>query len=491
MRFLKLVYYQVKQLYSKWFPIVYAVIAASVLLPYLAFHSTAGEAAQQPPMGRYIPLAVMALFTLVVTIGGTFAVAKQDVDFTFAAPIDPKQIFLARVIAQALIKIGFLLLVTLPLSSLEGPYDVALYLATLWSSGLLFSAAELSALLSGKVQRFLYIGVPIALIALLFIDPQITPLYGLFRPSPLRALEAVALATAYLAAAPYKRVEELSTNVYGVLTWTPQPRIIERPSALPHTLWGVIWHTSVGSTVNIRLKTPGSVTTVRQTRTNVFKSSLPIVAAVAAVYTFIVLHVSGTDEVEFTSIVGFLLLFNGFTSGFTTLMAERLWISLAADPIRYLRYRMAARTIIAAVLYAPWAAAFLIQSAVFPPSVFLDVALASAVLVLPSATWLLASVKPPPQIRELGVVQAPQRLSLWNLLQVLAASLYISFALFPYALAVVAYFLKLEFLWQIALIDAAVVLSLSAAFFYVVVLSERGAPLWSWAVSKLSENGYV
>ncbi|WP_052883072.1 hypothetical protein [Thermoproteus tenax] len=490
MKLLKLAYYQVKQLYSKGLLIFYAVMAASVLLPYLAF-PTAREAAQQSYMGGYIALASVALSILVVAIAGRFAVAKQDADFIFTAPIDPKQIFLARVIAEAFFIIGFLLFVTLPFSSLEGPYGAALYLATLLSSGLLFSAAELSALLSGKVQRFLYIGVPIALIALLFIDPQITPLYGLFRPSPLRALEAIALAAAYLAAAPYKRVEELSTNVYGVLTWAPQPRIIGRPSALSHTLWGVIWHTSVRSTVNIRLKTPGSVTTVRQTRTNVFKSLLPIVAAVAAVYTFIVLRASWIGEVESASIVGSLLLFYGFLSGSITLTAERLWISLAADPIRYLRYRMAARTIIAAVMYAPWAAAFLIQSAVFPPSIFLEVALASAVLVLPSATWLLASVKPPPQIRELGVAQAPQRLSLWNLLQGLAALLYISFALSPYGLAVAAYFLKLELLRQIALIDAAVVLSLSAAFFYVTVVSERGAPLWSWAVSKLSENGYV
>ncbi|ABL87273.1 hypothetical protein Pisl_0090 [Pyrobaculum islandicum DSM 4184] len=499
MRFLKLVYYTIKQTHSKWslaFEIgMFALISANTL--WEVYHNPQQGTASLPMSVPFVLLSLYLGFSIVAIFGGITA-SKQDLDFVFATPVDPRAVHLAKVLSASIDLALFYFIVSFPVMALNfSPVGLLFYLATWLSLSFTSAFAVLTAsYLSSRLARVFYVGILPALVLLLLVAPEMSPFRGLYYPSPLHALEAIMLTVAYLATAPYKRIEEVATNAYGILAKEQALRLGgrgERPQALPKTFWGVIWHTSVNAVVDVYYTSPEGSIVRREKSFNVLKTFMPISAAAAAVYAFLsTAHItSGVDlSIAGFIVVNFLLLFV-FSALHQAVAHERLWISVLSGGLKYLRYRMAARTIITALLLVPWIAVFLAQSAVFPPSAFLAVVLASAALVAPSATWLMASVKPPPQIRELEIPITTPKLSLWNILQLLAALLYYSFSLSPYALAVVAYFLKLEFLWQIALIDAAVVLSLSAAFFYVVVLSERGAPLWSWAVSKLSENGYV
>ncbi len=67
------------------------------------------------------------------------------------------------------------------------------------------------------------------------------------------------------------------------------------------------------------------------------------------------------------------------------------------------------------------------------------------------------------------------------------------FAFAPYYMAVAASYIDdlSHLLYVAAQVWSAVLLLLSALFFYATTLSRWRRTVWSWFVNKLSENGYV
>ncbi|WP_054849559.1 hypothetical protein [Vulcanisaeta sp. JCM 14467] len=97
--------------------------------------------------------------------------------------------------------------------------------------------------------------------------------------------------------------------------------------------------------------------------------------------------------------------------------------------------------------------------------------------------------------RELNIAQRPVVFTLRRTL--IFALLFASLGIFmaPYFLALTAevthYGLLSTVLNYVSATFTALLMIVSVALFYLVVLSEKGRGVWSWLVNRLSEVGYV
>jgi polyferredoxin len=96
-------------------------------------------------------------------------------------------------------------------------------------------------------------------------------------------------------------------------------------------------------------------------------------------------------------------------------------------------------------------------------------------------------------MRELDLLQSPPGTSHRSYLAILLVMAYYLFAFAPYYMAVAASYIGdlSHLLYAAAQAWSAVLLLLSALFFYATTLSRWRRTVWSWFVNKLSENGYV
>lgn len=330
-----------------------------------------------------------------------------------------------------------------------------------------------------------------------FYDPALSPLYGLFEQSPLYAAYDAALFLAVAAAIPRRYIRELALNAYEVLG-APSLVVptIARPVAvkgagLPKSFWGAIWATSARIYVARRANTPQGRTLYAQ-RTSIFKLFLPVSVAGVAVYSA---AASLLKEAAYpiAGIVFYILILFFFTLSAIAVSGERLWLSLSSDPAKYFKYRMSTRTLVAAVLLSPWAAAYALQSAFFPPALYLAASLCAAVLILPTLGWIVGAYVGIPQTRELNLPLTTQRLTLRATLGGLILLATLGLFFLPYVLALVAIFFPTISgpLPAAANAYTAAMLAFSAAFFYLVVISQRGYGVWRRVVERLIESGYV
>ncbi|AEA12349.1 hypothetical protein TUZN_0864 [Thermoproteus uzoniensis 768-20] len=473
-------------------------IASIVFLVALAVFVYRGGAGIGPAAAVQLLGFLMALAALSSAIGGRFVVSKSEIDFYFAAPISPWEYLLMR---AAVMGLGFALVLASFTFSFTTLSNAPWYaLALLANSASLALAVAGAPLLPWKA-RSLYLAYFAAAAALSFVDPPLSPLYGLVEPSPIYAAYSAALAAAMAVVMPRKYVEELATNAYGLFgrpseLMPPYPRrmaeavMMGRPK-LGRTPWEVVWATTaLGARVKT-VKTPyGSVEVLQ--RINALKLGVYISAATAALYYAATLFIN--DEIGLAIAAGFVyyiiqFLIASFSIG--AVAGERLWLSLSADPYAYFRYRSLARAASAAAVLAPWIAAYAVQSLRFGPSLYLAAGLASAVFLYPLVGWIAAAYIGVPQIRELGLPQRQQTLSLKATLIGAAGLAYVAATMAPFAMAVAASGLPQL---SAALLLAADVwtgalLALSAASLAVAVAA--GAPLWNWVADKLAEEGYV
>lgn len=478
---LKLSLYYMLQSYSKQ---ALAFILASTVAAALPQALT--PPAYRGDLAKALLPAMAALLTVVAAISvfTSAAAFKADVDFIYSTPADPREVYSARIIGGAPLYAAFMLSYTF---SAVDVGNAVWYAVALVSLSLAFSAAGANAALLSPAGRALSL-LPLAIAsALVYLSPEISPLYGLAAPAPLYSAYAAGLFGAYLLAAPWRTIEELSRNAYGVLGQEPQ--MGESKSRLPDSFWGVVWTTTVRAPFTARASARGTVVIYQRTF-NALKYLTPASLAGATAYLAAALW---TKHYAASSVMAAYVVYMAFASAAALGVAnERLWISLAADPLRYLRYRALARTLLSALVLSPWIAAFALASLLYPPALYLSAFLASSVLVLPSLSWIAAAYSGIPQIRELGLAQRPQRISLRNLLMVATIVLFMALNIAPFFLSAIAYSADaFRGLSSAAEVYAAVSLAASLSAFCLLVCSEAGRPVWMWAVNKLSENGYV
>ncbi|MGC8583396.1 MAG: hypothetical protein ACP5MH_06660 [Thermoproteus sp.] len=473
-------------------------IASIVFLVALAVFVYRGGAGMDAAAAVQLLGFLQALMALSSAVGGRLALSKSEVDFYFTAPVSPWEFLLMR---TAIAGLGFALVLASFTFSFAAPSNAPWYaLALLANSASLALAVANAPLLPWKARAF-YLAYFAAAAALSFLYPPLSPLYGLVDPSPIYAAYSAALAAAMIVAMPRRYVEELATNAYGLLgrpselmSLYPQ-RMAEAVMAgrprLGRTPWEVVWATTaLGARVKT-VKTPHGSVEVLQ-RINALKLGIYISAATAALYYAATLFIN--DRIGLAIAAGLVyytiqLLVAVFSIG--AVAEERLWLSLSADPHAYFRYRSLARTASAAAVLAPWIAAYAVQSLRFGPSLYLAAGLASAVLLYPLMGWIAAAYIGVPQIRELGLPQRQQTLSLKAVLASAAEFVYVAATMAPFAMAVAASELPqlstalslAADVWTVAL------LALSAALLAVAVAA--GAPLWSWVANRLAEEGYV
>jgi len=429
---------------------------------------------------------VVPLLTAVFIFPGLgFGLTKPDVDFVYATQADPAEVLLLRAAATVLSQLPVAVAVSaLFVSASPGGllwYAISLVFLSIFS--ILIGAAVGPASL-----RFKDVGLALGYLSYFasFVWPELFPTYGLVNPSPLYAAYSGALAALMYAFFPWKRVRELAVNAYGVLA-VAVPRVSEpEERAAAHaqfgTPWRAVWVTS--STTYYRRRGGMFI------RASALKIGLVISLVVAAVG-YAAARLSPPDVAEvvlaFQSFFVFIMFFV-FAAG--TIGGERLWLSLSGDADMYFRYRMLARSALVAVFVTPLVVEAAALAPFFPLALHLIPGLASIPLVVPAASWLAAAYSGLPQMREPDLPQSPPGRS--YLVILLAVACYL-FAFAPYYMAVAASYIGdlSHLLYAAAQAWSAVLLLLSALFFYATTLSRWRRTVWSWLVNKLTENGYV
>jgi hypothetical protein len=430
---------------------------------------------------------VVSLLTAVFIFPGLgFGLTKPDVDFVFATQANPAEVLLLRAAATVLsllpvaVAVSALFVLTSPGGLLW--YAISLVFLSIFS--ILMGAAVGSVSLRSDVRLTLGLLSSIAS----YVRPELWPTYGLVNPSPLYAAYSGALAALMYAFFPWKRVRELAVNAYGVLA-VAVPRVSEpekRAAARAQfgTPWRAVWVTS---------------STYYRRRGEMFVSASAlktglIVSLVAAAAGYAAARLSPPDLAEVVlALQSFFVFVMFFGFAFDTIGGERLWLSLSGDADMYFRYRMLARSALAAVFVTPLVVEAAALALFFLPALHLIPGLVSIPLVVPAASWLAAAYSGLPQMRELDLLQSPPGTSHRSYLAILLAVACYLFAFAPYYMAVAASYIGdlSHLLYAAAQAWSAVLLLLSALFFYTITLSRWRRTVWSWFVNKLSENGYV
>ncbi|MGC9170770.1 MAG: hypothetical protein ACP5HD_08510 [Thermoproteus sp.] len=481
----------VKQLYSKWFLGTYAAyfIAMATLI-----------AADRGPATYVAVTILLAFFTLsliLTTVLSSIAIYKSEVDFVLAAPVDPFEIYLLKAVALAIPYLLVFAAYTVPLLRPD-PYGLAAALATLLFNTAFFALMTTTASLAPLRLKIAYGASAGVAAALSLARPELSPLYGLVDPSPIYAAYSAALAAAAFLAAPRRTLAEIATDAYGVLGLPGEPAIRRSPSAvygvrIGPTPWRAVWATSVNASFRYRLNMPqGGFVALK--RVNVFKIVLPMSAGGAAAY-YVAAHFIHEPYLllTYTLMSFYMLSLYSFAFAGSTLASERLWLSVVSEPAAYFKLRMRARAVVVAMALAPWAAAYALESSFFPPAIYLAPAVASAALTLPAASWLASGYSKLPQVRELGLTAAPFKATLRNALIGALAIAFFAILATPFGLAVAASRLVVlaPVFYLAADAAAALLLALSALFFYLTAVSPKASAVWDRFVSYLSENGYV
>jgi hypothetical protein len=412
---------------------------------------------------------------------------KPDVDFVYTTQADPAEVLLLRAAATVLSQLPVAVAVS-ALFVLTNPggllwYAISLVFLSIFS--ILMGAATGSAPL-----RFQDVGLALGLLSIIasFVWPELWPTYGLVNPSPLYAAYSGALAALMYAFFPWKWVRELAVNAYGVLA-VAVPRVSEpegRAAAYAQfgTPWRAVWVTS-----STYYRRRGEMFI----RASTLKIGL-VISLVAAAAGYAAARLSPPDLAEVVlAFQSFFVFFMFFGVAASTITGERLWLSLSGDADMYFRYRMLARSALAAVFVTPLVVEAAALALFFPPALHLIPGLVSIPLVVPAASWLAAAYSGLPQMRELDLLQSPPRTSHRSYLAILLAVACYLFAFAPYYMAVAASYIGdlSHLLYAAAQAWSAVLLLLSALFFYTTTLSRWRQTVWSWFVNKLSENGYV
>ena len=486
MRILRIIYFEAKQLYKRGFIAFWLVLIAYSLFIDVFFAKHPGVALDV----AFIFLNYLILMILPMSLTG-YVLIKSTIDVVFTTQIDPIEYYMARAIAGGLTYP--LMFITLTVYAIEPGLDLIYYILTiLLLSGFL-------ALLTVNIQlapwriRLPLITLLIIIAALGFINHEASPLYGLVRPRPIYVAYTLVLLAIAVATTPRRRIRELATNAYGVLG-TQTSLLYRMPYRrstgsieFPRTLWGVIWATSTHSGGSNTLRTIILASTSSAAAYGVLIALLTHGIIMSTPYVNWQITSSSTS---FTIIYTYLLFFSMFT-----VSNERLWLSLSIDPVQYFKYRMIARTLIMAIALLPWITVYLIQGIYFKPSIYLALMLISVVMIMPTLGWLLAAYVDVPQVRELGLRQRTEPLTLKASLVFLFLLITLSIFMTPYSLASLA--LSIRYAWLRAIINmvseaiTVILLVASIIFFYYTVVSKRGKGMWSWLVNKLSENGYA
>jgi len=433
---------------------------------------------------------VVTLLTAVFIFPGLgLSLTKSDVDFVFATQADPVEVLLLRAATTVLsilpvaVAVSALFVLTSPGGLLW--YTLSLVFLSIFSvlMGVAGVAIGLASLRS-DVRLVLVVLTSIAS----FVRPELWPTYGLVNPSPLYAAYSGALAALMYAFFPWKRVRGLAVNAYGVLA-VAVPRVSEpdeRAAARAQfgTPWRAVWVTS-----STYYRRRGEMFI----RASALKTGL-IVSLVAAAASYAAARLSPPDLAEVVlAFQSFFVFVMFFVFAADTILRERLWLSLSGDADLYFRFRMLARSALAAVFVTPLVVEAAALAPFFPPALHLIPGLVSIPLVVPAASWLAAAYAGWPQMRELDLQQSPPGTSHRSYLAILMVMAYYLFAFAPYYMAVAASYIGdlSHLLYAAAQVWSAVLLLLSALFFYATTLSRWRRTVWSWFVNKLSENGYV
>ena len=431
---------------------------------------------------------VVPLLTAVFIFPGLgFGLTKPDVDFVYATQADPTEVHLLRAAATvlSLLPVAVAVSALFVLTSPGGLLWYAISLAFLSVFSILMGAAVGPASL-----RFKDVGLALGFLSFFasFVRPEPLPTYGLVNPSPLYAAYSGALAALMYVFFPWKRVRELAVNAYGVLA-VAVPRVSEpEKRAAAHAQFGTPWR-AVWVTSSTYYRRRGEMFI----RASALKTGL-IVSLVAAAAGYAAARLSPPDLAAVVlALQSFLVFVMFFGFAFDTIERERLWLSLSGDADLYFRYRMLARSALAAVFVTPLVVEAAALALLFPSALHLIPGLASIPLVVPAASWLAAAYSSWPQMRELDLLQSPPGTSYRSYLAILLMMACYLFAFAPYYMAVAASYIGdlSHLLYAAAQAWSAVLLSLSALFFYATTLSRWRRTVWSWFVNKLTENGYV
>ncbi|MGC8543933.1 MAG: hypothetical protein ACP5NQ_08320 [Vulcanisaeta sp.] len=488
MRVLRIIYFEIKQLYRRWYVTVFW-LAFSVFMMYYSFYTgNHGEDILEVTILFYLNFfAIISILSSYASVSRTFVITKSVVDVIFMTEIDPLEYVIARSIATGLIYP--MLFLALTVFAVRPGLDIIYYVASLLlMSGFIVLFITNVQLSPWRIK--LPLSIPIlTILSISFFKPKLSPFYGLISPSPIYVAYALALFVIALFTIPKQYIRELYTNAYGLLNFkaTLEPRQIGKGKLIktisfPGTQWGVIWFTSA-YTVNIH----------SGVRFNILKRVTLISISFAIPYCVVALIIRGMNYQLIASVLSFYIIYVMLYSVLsTTISNERLWLSLSMDPYRYFKYRMGARTIMTTIASMPWIAAYVVQSIFFKPVLFLAMALVSVIMTMPVLGWLIAAYIGVPQVRELLL---PQRDVVHSLRMYLVFAMFVvtlGIYMVPYALAVVATFYPVfTVLWLIGTVFAAIILASSVAFFYYAIFSKRSQAMWAWLVSRLSENGYM
>lgn len=356
MRLLKIIYFEIKQLYSRWFIIIWLAMATyNIAIAALLIKHDAETVLNGVFYELSSFILVLLLMALSMVSTRSFFV-KSAIDFVFTTQMDPVEYYIARAIANGLIYLITFVTFTAPL--VRPGIDAAYYVLILLLLTSFFTLFTANALVLPQTLRLLYISPLLLIIILGFISPRLSPIYGFVNPSPTYVAYALALTAVVVATIPRRRIRDLASNAYEVLdVSTPLLRrsdVDTLVTHLPRSPWGIIWFTST------------KVLIIRGERTNILKVLVPLSTVTAIVYLVITVFLSkvfmeflaapyqfGNWQGDFAVMTFIIIYLYLFMPLMFTISGERLWLSMSIDPARYFRLRMLARTLIVAITLLP------------------------------------------------------------------------------------------------------------------------------------------
>ncbi|AHC52541.1 hypothetical protein SUSAZ_07250 [Sulfolobus acidocaldarius SUSAZ] len=460
MRSLKLLYYYLKQRYTKGFIFLVLILVLFALFVNLELHINT-YSSKSFALSNYFYVYYLSFLLLFYVIFG-LRMTISEINFILTSQERADYILFLKGFADSLFLIFLLLYSSIffvrSIIDLLNTALLCLFLSYL--STLLLTYENSLRYLIG----FLIVGYTIITS---FLYPLISPIQAITNSSIYYTVGLCILLGAVLATIP-KSSMRIYNNAYGLsvnysITRLGKKERIESSRELPKNILGLLFYTSVYGGFVMRYNW-GGTSTYAYVRRNVLLILLPLSFIVTAV----LVAFRNSSSVIHVIPLYVIIMYSIYSS--TTIQSERLWINFVnVDYVTYIRNRMYVRLLLSWITLLPPSIALLISS-----QISIDIVILSIPLLICPLGWISASYSKLPQARETNVESSPARIGVRTSISLLSII----------ALAVIETVIGL-----ISILGSIVLAVINLVC--CMVLMYFKPEIWIGVVERLVNNGYV
>ncbi len=450
------------------------VVMAFLLIYYISLGSFSATGIS--PVIQYIGAGIITFMLVLMTLAGGMVVMKSDRDFLFTLPLDKRELALSLYIAQ-FVASGIMIFVVFGffISAMVIGSGVSFFLLPIDLIAFALSVTSLS-IISNVLETKLRVllGVLLALWALsALLGFPFSPA-AIFAGNVIYGSAAMLVLTLSTTVIAFRELENVELGTMRSLIRATSSEVKKNK-----TFGGMSPIRAIFSLNFYNFEFSGRVgggmsgTSRYQSGSVKIKLILPVTCALAAVYGYLALISSSTDNFGITFLLPFFITYFAFFVAQGGMTNERAWLAFTSmEPSTYFRNVTTAKALSFAAIISPFAIANIILA-------FLGAGGAIApiiplIITIPCSTVILfywSSRVYPVQIKE----EAPMMPAQFNLRQMTT--------IVPTIIIMIAVIISALFLLAGAIV-AAVTMGLTLYLLY-----NRHA--WDTLVEKLTENGFI